>query len=547
MADSIPPLRVERGSRSRHRDARPPGDPQRDRPGDDRRAARAVRRAGGGPGDPHRDRARTASSPRAPTSPSCATAARTTPCEASTRMPFRGSPRCRCRSSRRSTATRSAAAPSSPMPPTSASARPAAPRQPRDGPRDHRRRGRHVASARDRRARAGGRAAAHRPHPRRRRGARVGAALVAPRARRPARRRAPHRRPHRGERPARDPPHQDGAACAARGAHPELELELQAELFETAGEGRAHDRVPREEEAMTDPRASGRPASAPPRRRRARRRPHGRGHRPRVRARRRRRHRRRSRRVGGGRGSRAHRRQPRPIASQLGTHRPHSLEDLAPAVSTATDARRLRRLRRSWSRPCPRIARSSATRSPASRRVLATTPPSPRTPAPSRSTSSRGGSRGPARFLGLHFFNPVPASQLVEIVRRRATDAELVDDARADGSSALGKTPIVVRDAPGFASSRLGVALGARGDPHARGGRRLGRRHRRRDAARVPASDRPAAHDRPRRPRCAPRRSPRSCTPGWASGSRRPSCCGAWSPKGTSAARPAAVLRMERA
>ncbi|WP_420831036.1 3-hydroxyacyl-CoA dehydrogenase family protein [Agromyces chromiiresistens] len=65
----------------------------------------------------------------------------------------------------------------------------------------------------------------------------------------------------------------------------------------------------------------------------------------------------------------------------------------------------------------------------------------------------------PHRFVGLHFFNPVPASTLVEIVRGEASDPSLVDDAR-DWVRAIGKTPIVVADAPGFASSRLGVALG---------------------------------------------------------------------------------------
>lgn len=65
----------------------------------------------------------------------------------------------------------------------------------------------------------------------------------------------------------------------------------------------------------------------------------------------------------------------------------------------------------------------------------------------------------PARFLGMHFFNPVPASTLVEIVRGASTAPPLVDSARG-WVEALGKTPIVVADAPGFASSRLGVALG---------------------------------------------------------------------------------------
>ncbi|MGN8027619.1 3-hydroxyacyl-CoA dehydrogenase family protein [Microbacterium sp. 22242] len=64
----------------------------------------------------------------------------------------------------------------------------------------------------------------------------------------------------------------------------------------------------------------------------------------------------------------------------------------------------------------------------------------------------------PERFLGLHFFNPVPASVLVEIVVGASTNQELVADAR-NWVAALGKTAIVVADVPGFASSRLGVAL----------------------------------------------------------------------------------------
>ncbi|WP_144877059.1 3-hydroxyacyl-CoA dehydrogenase family protein [Microbacterium sp. 1.5R] len=65
----------------------------------------------------------------------------------------------------------------------------------------------------------------------------------------------------------------------------------------------------------------------------------------------------------------------------------------------------------------------------------------------------------PERFLGMHFFNPVPASGLVEIVRGAATAPPLVDAAR-EWVRSIGKSPIVVADAPGFASSRLGVALG---------------------------------------------------------------------------------------
>lgn len=65
----------------------------------------------------------------------------------------------------------------------------------------------------------------------------------------------------------------------------------------------------------------------------------------------------------------------------------------------------------------------------------------------------------PERLLGLHFFNPVPASRLVEVVMAAATAPELRDRA-AGWVGALGKTAVVVRDVPGFASSRLGVALG---------------------------------------------------------------------------------------
>jgi len=65
----------------------------------------------------------------------------------------------------------------------------------------------------------------------------------------------------------------------------------------------------------------------------------------------------------------------------------------------------------------------------------------------------------PARFLRLHFFNPVPASKLVEVVVAAGTDPQLVP-AASGWVRALGKTDVVVRDSPGFASSRLGVLLG---------------------------------------------------------------------------------------
>ncbi|MCW2132270.1 3-hydroxyacyl-CoA dehydrogenase family protein [Arthrobacter sp. VKM Ac-2550] len=64
----------------------------------------------------------------------------------------------------------------------------------------------------------------------------------------------------------------------------------------------------------------------------------------------------------------------------------------------------------------------------------------------------------PANFCGLHFFNPVPASLLVEVVLAEETSEELAAAARSWVQS-LGKTAVVVNDAPGFASSRLGVAI----------------------------------------------------------------------------------------
>ena len=64
----------------------------------------------------------------------------------------------------------------------------------------------------------------------------------------------------------------------------------------------------------------------------------------------------------------------------------------------------------------------------------------------------------PERFCGLHFFNPVPASTLIEVVLGKQTSEELASAARTWVAD-LGKTPVVVNDAPGFASSRLGVAI----------------------------------------------------------------------------------------
>ena len=68
--------------------------------------------------------------------------------------------------------------------------------------------------------------------------------------------------------------------------------------------------------------------------------------------------------------------------------------------------------------------------------------------------------RDASRLVGLHFFNPVPVMELLEIVRGVRTSEATIDRALAFAAR-LPKTPIVVRDMPGFATSRLGVALGA--------------------------------------------------------------------------------------
>ncbi len=65
----------------------------------------------------------------------------------------------------------------------------------------------------------------------------------------------------------------------------------------------------------------------------------------------------------------------------------------------------------------------------------------------------------PERVVGMHFFNPVHIMRLVEIVVGERTSAEVVQTALAVGRR-MKKEPITVRDVPGFASSRLGVALG---------------------------------------------------------------------------------------
>lgn len=60
----------------------------------------------------------------------------------------------------------------------------------------------------------------------------------------------------------------------------------------------------------------------------------------------------------------------------------------------------------------------------------------------------------PERFVGLHFFNPVPVLPLVEIVRGLQTFPETVETAE-QFVTRLGKTPVIVRDSPGFVANRI--------------------------------------------------------------------------------------------
>ncbi len=65
----------------------------------------------------------------------------------------------------------------------------------------------------------------------------------------------------------------------------------------------------------------------------------------------------------------------------------------------------------------------------------------------------------PERIIGMHFFNPVPIMKLLEIVKHEKCSEETISFAELVGEK-LGKETILVKDIPGFATSRLGVVLG---------------------------------------------------------------------------------------
>jgi len=74
-------------------------------------------------------------------------------------------------------------------------------------------------------------------------------------------------------------------------------------------------------------------------------------------------------------------------------------------------------------------------------------------------TEIASSSKRPEAVIGMHFFNPVHIMRLVEIVVGNKTNTETVETVTSVGRK-MRKEPIVVKDVPGFASSRLGVVLG---------------------------------------------------------------------------------------
>ena len=76
----------------------------------------------------------------------------------------------------------------------------------------------------------------------------------------------------------------------------------------------------------------------------------------------------------------------------------------------------------------------------------------------------------PERFIGMHFFNPVPLMALVELIRGLLT-SDATQAAAADFIRRIGKTAINVKNSPGFAVNRVLCADDQRGDFRAAGGR----------------------------------------------------------------------------
>lgn len=145
----------------------------------------------------------------------------------------------------------------------------------------------------------------------------------------------------------------------------------------------------------------------------------------------------------------------------------------------------------------------------------------------------------PHRLVGMHFFNPVPASTLVEIIRTPDTDGTVVDRVRG-WVELLGKQEVLVNDSPGSPPAASVCASVSRRSACSR---RAWPTPTRSTARWSSATATPWGRSGPPTSSASTSgsRSPSTWRRRWVSGSRRRSCCATWSPAGTSAARPAAA------
>ena len=204
-------------------------------------------------------------------------------------------------------------------------------------------------------------------------------------------------------------------------------------------------------------------------------------------------------------------------------------------VTATADARRPGRLR-----PGDRVGgRGPRHQEGAVRRARpdlpATTPSSPPTPRPSRSSRWRSRSHNPDRVCGVHFFNPAPMMSLVEIIRPLTASDETIAAAKAF-AEACGKDPVEVKDRAGFIVNALLFPYLNNAVRMLENGTATPGRHRHRHEGRLQLPDGPAGAARPRRPRHVARhpRRPLRRVPR-PELRRRARSCAAWSPPASSA------------
>ena len=147
----------------------------------------------------------------------------------------------------------------------------------------------------------------------------------------------------------------------------------------------------------------------------------------------------------------------------------------------------------------------------------------------------------PGRVIGVHFFNPAPVQNLVEIIRTVVTEPDVLEDA-AELARSLQKTPVVVGDKAGFIANALlfgylnhAASMFEEQLRHPRGPRR-------RDAVRLRLPDGPAGAARPDRPGHGVRDPGHDVQAGPRPAARaRPRSSSRWSPPACSAGSPAAA------